>query len=281
MDVRPSPIAGSWYPSGPVRLSREIDRYLAQAAPPRLPGKLWGVLAPHAGLPYSGPVAAWAFACARGLAPDIVAVVAPWHRGGRAPLITSGHAAYATPLGVVEVDADARMRLDAALCRRLDYGLAPCRNDDEHAVEIELPFLQRVLGSFRLLPVMIGDQSLPITAALGAALAEALHGHKALLVASSDLSHYETEEVARRLDAEVLRRIAAFDPHAVLAAEAEGAGYACGSGAIAAVLWACRALGADHVTVLRHGTSGDVDRDAAWVVGYGAAAIWQAGVPTV
>jgi AmmeMemoRadiSam system protein B len=276
MDVRPSPIAGSWYPSNPVRLRREIDRYLEQANPPALPGRVWGVLAPHAGLHYSGPVAAWAFSCVRGGTPDIVVIVSPWHRGGETPLITAGHAAYETPLGIVEVDADATTRLDHALRARLGSGLTRRRYDDEHAVEIELPFLQRVLGPFRLLPVMLADQRAATAAALGTALAETVQGRDVLLIASSDLSHYEPEPVARQLDAELLRRVAAFDPEAVVTAGLEGVGCACGSGAIAAVLWACRALGASQVTILRYGTSGDVEPDAPWVVGYGAAAIWQA-----
>lgn len=275
MDIRPSPIAGSWYPSNPARLRREVERYLEQATPPALPGRVWGLLAPHAGLRYSGPVAAWAFACVRGGTPDSVVIASPWHRGGETPLITAGHAAYETPLGIVEVDADAVARLDHALRARLGVGLARRRYDDEHAIEIELPFLQCVLGPFRLLPVMLADQRAATAAALGAALAEAVQGRNVLLIASSDLSHYEPEAVARRLDAELLRRVAAFDPDAVIAAELEGVGYACGSGAIAAVLWACRALGADQVTILHYGTSGDVEHDAPWVVGYGAAAIWQ------
>ncbi|GIW02172.1 AmmeMemoRadiSam system protein B [Roseiflexus sp.] len=275
MDIRPSPIAGSWYPSNPARLRRAIEQYLAQATPPGLSGRVWGLLAPHAGLRYSGPVAAWAFACIRGSTPDIIVIVSPWHRGGDTPLITTGHAAYETPLGVVEVDADAIVQLDAALCAHAGYGLARRRYDDEHAIEIELPFLQCVLGSFRLLPVMMADQRTTTAAALGAALAETVRGRDVLLIASSDLSHYEPASVAHRLDAELLRRVAAFDPDAVIAAESEGAGYACGSGAIAAVLWACRDFGADQVTIVRYGTSGDVEPDAPWVVGYGAAAIWQ------
>jgi AmmeMemoRadiSam system protein B len=276
MDVRPSPIAGSWYPSNPTRLQHEIDRYMTRANPPALPGKVWGLLAPHAGLRYSGSIAAWAFSCVRSGMPDIVVIASPWHRGGETPLITTGHAAYETPLGIVTVDADAIAQLDGALRARAGFGLARWRYDDEHAIEIELPFLQCVVGPFRLLPVMMADQSVATAATLGAALAEIVRGRDVLLIASSDLSHYEPASVAHRLDAELLHRIEAFDPDAVIAAELEGVGYACGSGAIAAVLWACRALGANRVTILRYGTSGDVEPNAPWVVGYGAAAIWQA-----
>lgn len=276
MDIRQSALAGSWYPAHPERLRQDVARYLAHADPPALPGRLWGLLAPHAGLRFSGPVAAWAFACARGLTPRTVVVVAPWHHAPVAPLLTSAHEAYATPLGIVALDCDAIERLEAVLVARFGIGMQRCRNDAEHAIEIELPFLQCVLGTFRLLPVMMGTAPPAMAQALGIALADSIRSQSVLFVASSDLSHYQSDGVARRLDAAFLERVAAFDPDAVLAAEAEGAGSACGSGAIAAVLWACRALGADQVSLIRHGTSGDVAHDAPWVVGYGAAAIWQA-----
>lgn len=275
MDVRPSPIAGRWYPAQSAALIRELDRYLDAAHPPALPGTIHGVVVPHAGLAYSGPVAAWAYACLRGLRPEVVAVVGPMHRPAPAPVLTTAHAAYATPLGRVQVDARALHRLDQLLRAQADLGLTYVRDDTEHAIEIELPFLQHVLGSFRLLPLMLRRQQPADVAALGHALASVLRGRDALLVASSDLSHYQPQPVAARMDAELLRQVAAFDPGGVLSAEDEGAGYACGSAAIAAVLWAARDAGADQATILRYGNSGDVARDVDWVVGYGAAAIWS------
>ena len=275
MDVRPSPIAGTWYPADPQTLTRALDRYLADAQPQIPPGRIWGIVVPHAGLRYSGPVAAWAYACLHGLNPALVAVVGPMHEPARAPILTTAHAAYTTPLGPVAVDTQAVDRLDQALRESLGYGMVAVRNDHEHAIEIELPFLQHVLRPFRLLPIMVHDRRASVAKALGHALAATLRGSDALLVASSDLSHYHPPSIAHTLDAELLRRIAAFDPRGVLAAEQEGAGYACGSAAIAAVLWAARDLGARQATVLRYGTSGDVADDAIdWVVGYGAAALW-------
>jgi AmmeMemoRadiSam system protein B len=280
MDVRPSTIAGTWYPAEPQALARALERYLADAQPQIPTGRIWGIVAPHAGLRYSGPVAAWAYACLRGLNPELVAVVGPMHEPARAPLLTTAHAAYATPLGLVTVDTQAVDRLDQALRERLGYGMVAVRDDREHAIEIELPFLQHALGPFRLLPIMIHDQRAAVAETLGHALAATLRGRDALLVASSDLSHYYPPSIAHTLDGELLRRIAAFDPRGVLAAEEEGAGFACGSAAIAAVLWAARDLGARQATVLRYGTSGDVVDDAIdWVVGYGAAALWSAATP--
>jgi hypothetical protein len=274
MDVRPSPIAGRWYPADPARLTQILDRYLASAHVHPPASQIWGIVVPHAGLRYAGPTAAWAHACLRGLRPEMVAVIGPMHDSSPHPVLTSAHAAYATPLGLVAVDHAAVRQLDHALRRQHGAGLVAVQNDQEHAIEMALPFLQRVLGPFQLLPVMLHTQSAHIAEILGHALAEILHGRAALLVASSDLSHYYPPALARTFDMELLRRLAAFDPQGVLAAETEGVGFACGSAAIAAVLWASRDLGAGQVSILRYATSGDVARDMTWVVGYGAAVIW-------
>jgi AmmeMemoRadiSam system protein B len=122
---------------------------------------------------------------------------------------------------------------------------------------------------------MLRDQSAGMAAALGQALTEALRGGRSLVVASSDLSHYHPQPAALALDGEMLRQVAAFDPDGVLVAQADGRGFACGSGAIAAMLWAAQALGARQARVARHATSGDVGGDYEAVVGYGAAVIWR------
>jgi AmmeMemoRadiSam system protein B len=141
-------------------------------------------------------------------------------------------------------------------------------------LEIELPFLQRALAApFKLLPVMLRDQSAFAAKTLGKALASVLQSRKFLLVASTDLSHFYPQKAAERLDGEMLSQIAAFDPQGLLDAEEKGLGYACGKAAVAAVLWAARELGGQRVRVLHHATSGDVTGDLSGVVGYGAAAI--------
>jgi MEMO1 family protein len=272
MDVRPSPIAGRWYPAKPAALARILDQYLARVQAPLPRGRLVGLIVPHAGLRYSGPVAAHAFACVRQLRPELVAIVGPMHTPVPAALVTTAHDAYATPFGPIMVDWQAVARLDNEVRAHLGAGLLPIRNDREHAIEIELPFLQHLLGSFRLLPVMIRDQRAHVAELLGHALAAALAGRPALLVASSDLSHYYPQATAQALDAAVLDQLAAFDPHGVIVA---GTGVACGSGALAAALWAARGLGADQVSVVRYGTSAEITGDNDAVVGYGAALIWQ------
>jgi len=279
-DVRPSPLAGTWYAASPRRLAAEIDACLDAARPPSVRGSVVGIVVPHAGHRYSGAVAAHAFAVLRGLAPRVVALVGPLHQGSPAALLSTGHDAWETPLGVVPVDRAAVRGLDQHLRAGWGLDLARIRDDDEHALEIELPFLQRVLApGFALLPVMVRSRSPEVTRALGHALARTLQGGSALLVASTDLSHFFPRATAERFDAEMLRRIEAFDPEGVLHADAAGIAFACGAAAVAAVLWAARALGADHVRVLHHATSGDVTGDVRDVVGYGAAAITRAPSP--
>ena len=276
MDIRPSPIAGTWYPNQPKTLAQVVDQYLQAAEGSAPEGRPLAVLAPHAGLRYSGPVAGYSFNCLRGLHPKVIAVIGPMHHLHTAPLLTSAHEAYETPLGSMKVDREALDRVHHSLKETLGYGLTRVREDPEHSVEIELPFLQRVFGDFLLLPIMIVNQHLNVAEALGKALAEALREKESLLVASSDLSHFYPQDVAQTLDSEVLRRIERFDPEGVLNAQDEGVGFACGRGAISAVLWAARALGASRVNILRYGTSGDISSDFTSVVGYAAAAVSQA-----
>ena len=279
MDIRPSPISGTWYPGELTTLQRSIDAYLeAAAAPPgdAPPDQIMALLAPHAGHRFSGLVAAHAFRAIAGLAVDTVVIACPSHFHDNGQLLTSGHDAYETPLGVVEIDRPAINQLRLALARALNVpaesALVEIRRDREHAIEIELPFLQRVLASgFRLLPLMLRDQSEPVMRALSMALVEALKGKRALLIASSDLSHQKPDERAREMDAALLDRVAAFDPAGVLAVNAAGEGQACGHGAIAATLWAARELGATQARVLNHATSGDATGHFLNVVGYAAA----------
>jgi AmmeMemoRadiSam system protein B len=275
VDIRPSPIAGTWYSGNRDALEKQLDGFLRAPPGAQPPGELVGVIVPHAGHRYSGSVAGRAFALMRGLAPEIVAVVSPMHSLAPAPVVTSGHEAYQTPLGTIPVDQPAVRSLRAALEKRSGLQLYPLRNDREHSLEIELPFLQRVLGGFQLLPVMILDQRESTAEALGSALAETLAGRKALLVGSSDLSHFYSDAIARGLDSEMMRRVESFDPSAVMRAEDEEAGFACGRAAIAAVLWAARGMGANRVTPVAYANSGDVTGDKSSVVGYGAAAVWR------
>jgi len=279
-EVRPSPIAGQWYTGDQRRLAAQVDRYMDEARLPQLKGDIVAVMAPHAGHIYSGPVAGYAFAALRGLSPDVVAVISPMHYPYFEPLLTTAHNAYSTPLGLIPVDHQALSLLDNYLMESLGFKLARVANDEEHSLEIELPFLQRALSKpFRLIPIMMHEQTEKVASGLGKALArlftasDVFAGQSAILVASTDLSHFYTQSVANKLDAEVLRQVEDFNPSGVIQVEEEGKGFACGRGALAAVLWAAKEMGANQAQVLQHATSGDVTGDFSRVVGYGAAVI--------
>lgn len=273
-NVRPSPIAGLWYEGEPKALARAVDSYMEKAKLPPLDGEVIGAIAPHAGHRYSGPVAGHAFAAMRGLEPSVVVVLSPFHNYHPAPLLTTAHEAYATPLGAVPVNRELVNKLNAELHAVLGFGLTPIANDQEHSLEIELPFLQRALKEgWTLLPLMVRVQDPDVCRKVAAALARALLGIKSALVASTDLSHYYEQKVALQMDQAMLEPVQHFDPEGAYEAEESGRGYACGLGALETVLWAARELGADHVELLRHATSGDVTGDYSGVVGYAAAVI--------
>jgi MEMO1 family protein len=270
-DNRPSPIAGRWYPSQPDKLAASVDSYI-QSANVKVEGEVVAIITPHAGHLYSGPVAGYAFSPLLGMQKDLAVVISPMHYPAQEALFTCGHDAYATPLGPVPIDREAVDLLDEKLRDRLGFGLTFIRDDQEHSLEIELPFLQRSLvGEFKLLPIMMRNQTAALAWHLGEAIAEIVEARKAVLAASSDLSHFFPQHVANQLDREILNRIEAFDPQGVLDVEAAGKGYACGKGAVAAVLWAAEKLGADRVSILNYATSGDVTGDYDKVVGYAAA----------
>jgi AmmeMemoRadiSam system protein B len=274
LDVRPSPIAGKWYEGDPKVLARLVDEYLDEAQLPELEGEVIAVIAPHAGHIYSGPVAGYAFAALRGRTPDLVAVVSPMHHPYLEPLLTTAHEAYSTPLGKIPVDKDALHELDVILNSELGLGLAAVQRDPEHSLEIELPFLQRALTSqWKLLPVMDRAREPRVSQKLGKALAQVLRDKNFVLVASTDLSHFYNQQTALTYDRAMLNEIESFNPDGAFDLERSGKGFACGLGAVAAVLWAARDLGADKVKILRHATSGNVTGDYSTVVGYGAAAI--------
>ena len=168
LDVRPSPIAGQWYTADPRRLADSIDQYLHKAKLSELAGEVIGVMAPHAGYVYSGPVAGYAFAALHGLQPEIVAVVSPMHYPYLQSLLTSAHSAYETPLGAVEIDVETLKALEDALLQHTGIPLAYIRKDPEHSLEIEIPFLQRALTSpFKLLPVMVREHDPVIVRGVG------------------------------------------------------------------------------------------------------------------
>jgi AmmeMemoRadiSam system protein B len=265
--VRRSVIAGSWYPGDPKRLRSMIGNFLDNVPSQQLEGELVGLVAPHAGYMYSGQVAAYAYAQLRDQAYPKVVVVSPVHRAYPGRFAVTDKLYYETPLGLVPVDAE----LVQAIERRIKLNrVSP---DVEHSLEIQLPFLQYVLGDFGLAPIMMGEQDWDSASELGQALAEATDGDTALLVASTDLSHFHRYEVAVQLDQMVLDRITAYDPEGLARTLSMRKAEACGGGPVAAVMVAAEKLGANRAVLLKYMNSGDVTGDRSSVVGYAAAAL--------
>lgn len=268
--VRRPAAAGTFYPAVAAHLTREVDAMIEAVEPVEVPGRLIGLVEPHAGYMYSGGVAAAGY---RHLAPGMferVFVVGPSHRAAFPGVAVWDGAAFATPLGEVAVDRQAVAALveaDPLIVRRNAV------HDGEHALEVQLPFLQRRLLDFRLVPMVMGRQDAATCERLGRALARVAGAPGSLLIASSDLSHYHPYDEAVALDGWALARVADFDPEGLLAGLRQGTCEACGGGPIAAVLFAARELGAREVEVLSYQNSGDVTGDRSQVVGYPACAI--------
>jgi AmmeMemoRadiSam system protein B len=273
--VRKAAVAGSWYPAERATLAAEVDARLA-AAPGVSSGRLVGLVSPHAGLRYSGAVAAEAYALLRGRRGLTAVLVGPSHRVAFEGASVYARGSFETPLGMTRVDDDLAEAIARADPR---IHTDPWPHREEHSLEMQLPFLQRAVPDARIVPVLLGTQTRAAVDVLAAALRAALTGTDAILVASTDLSHYHSAARAATLDARVTECVARLDPEALMDRLESFHGHACGGGALAAVMSAARALGAVRGQVLRYGTSGDVeDGDKSRVVGYLAAAL-TAGAP--
>jgi len=273
--VRPAAVAGTWYPGQRPVLEREVDRYLDAATDPPA-GEILAIIAPHAGLMYSGPVAAHAYRALRGRAFDVAVLVGPSHYLGFDGVALVDRGAFETPLGLVQVDE----RAAAALAAASDLvHVRPDAHHREHSLEMQLPFLTRVQPGLPIVPALMGYQTRETVETFAEALAAALADRRALLVASTDLSHYLDGKRATQHDGRVAALIDAFDPDGLLdeferyPEQDRGRFVACGGGAAISVLYAARALGATGARTLRYASSGDVSGDYGAVVGYLAAAV--------
>src|SRR5688500_9610590 len=251
--VRPSPIAGSWYPGDAAAVRAEVDRYLAAVPEMHLDGRLVGLIAPHAGLQYSGPVAAHAYGPLRGRAGLVAVLVGPSHRASFDGVAVHDRGAFETPLG--------RVSIDEALAARLigDGGVVAADERPhrlEHSLEMQLPFLQRLVPDLRIVPLLMGSQVRGEVDALAASLAGIAGKDDVLLIASSDLSHYHPAPKANRLDALVLAEVEAYRPEGLMDLLEESHEHACGGGPMVAVMKAARAAGASTARVLHYADSG-------------------------
>jgi MEMO1 family protein len=276
--VRQPTVAGQFYPAQPDELRRILDVYLAQAVVPPLAGKLVALVAPHAGYIYSGKVAAYSYALLKGRKFERVVVIAPSHFEAFSFVSVYDGDAYATPLGNVAVDKEFATNLAklSPLIQVSSRGHTPTQQQGEHALEVQLPFLQKMLGEFKVVPIVMGEQSYETERALGVSLAKMIKGNDTLIVASSDLSHYHPYDEATKMDGKTLKAIAEWD-YLSLSRNFELRHWeACGGGPIVAAMIAAQRLGANQAKILKYANTGDVTGDHSRVVGYGAVAMIRA-----
>jgi hypothetical protein len=279
--VRQPAVAGAFYPAGADELTKTIDGFLARAAP-RAQGEVVALVAPHAGYPYAGPVAAYAYALLKGRHFARVVVIAPSHYESFDYTSVYDGDAYSTPLGLVKVDKVFAKKLAgmSPSMRLSGAGHTPSRDRPEHSLEVQLPWLQRVLGEFELVPVIMGDQDYDHCRALGVAIAKLAAGGNTLIVASSDLSHYHPYEQAVKLDHKTLAAVAEYDYFDMARNFESRVWEACGGGPVVAAMIAAERLGATRAEVLQYLNSGDTSGDKSRVVGYGAVAITKTAART-
>ena len=275
--IRPAAVAGTWYPGTPGALARDVDGYLEAAEAAFPTGRLHAIIAPHAGLMFSGPVGAYAYKAAAAAGPfDAILLAGPSHFVAFDGIALYPSGAFESPLGPAIIDE--------TLAREIAESspvvhVMPDAHRREHSLEMQLPFIRRLMPDVPIVPMLMGLQTRDTIEAFAAVLATAAEGRRVLLVASTDLSHYFDAQRARALDARVQSCVAQNDPVQLLEIfeqypEAERGRYvACGGGPAIAFMTAARIRGARDGRVLKYMHSGDISGDNSGVVGYLAGAL--------
>lgn len=273
MSVRRPAVAGAFYPAQPDRLRKLIEScFLHERGPGRLPREasdqrdIVMVVCPHAGYVYSGPAATHSYlALAEQKQPDTVIVLGPNHTGWGTPVSMMGEGFWETPLG--------RVKLDTQMARTIFNEAGIIDYDDtafmrEHSVEVQVPFLQYIYKDFKLVPICMGYQDLETSISVGKALFEASKEKNVVIVASTDLTHQETQQSANRKDHMIIEAILKMDEENLQRVVNDNKLTTCGYGPVSASLVASKLAGAKQAQLLSYYTSGDIIGDYSGVVGY-------------
>jgi AmmeMemoRadiSam system protein B/AmmeMemoRadiSam system protein A len=272
-EIREPAVAGAFYPDKPEVLSRDVKKYLENSKKEKIEGDIVALISPHAGYMYSGQVAAYAYKLVEGRAFDSVVVVAPSHRVLFKGASLYDRGGYRTPLGVVPIDTELSKKM---MERRKEIQFLPEAHSQEHSLEVQIPFLQVVLKTFNLIPIVMEPYwSWETCQSVASAIAETVKGKRVLLVASTDLSHFYTYNIAVELDKIFLNHIERFDVEGLNRDLKNNRTEACGGGPVVTIMLAAKMLGANHGKVLKYANSGDVTGDRSRVVGYAAAVFYK------
>jgi AmmeMemoRadiSam system protein B len=265
MTTRPPAVAGSFYEGTPERLRAQVEACFAVNAPAETKERFLGAVVPHAGLVYSGHVAAAFYAMAE--LPRRFVILCPNHTGAGHFAAINREGSWRTPLGDVPIDTPLADALMAATPLFAEDAKAHAR---EHSLEVQLPFLQHLLGDFTFVPICLGAHRYDYAEEAGRAIAEVLReqAEPVAILASSDLNHYEDQRTTMRKDQQAIDEVVRRDPRGVWRVAEEQDVSMCGFIPTTAMLVAANALGASRAKLIKHATSGDVNGDYSQVVGY-------------
>jgi len=273
--MRKPVVAGSFYAGSAAGLRRQIEdcfqHTLGPGALPKVPKvrkrRILGLVSPHAGYMYSGPVASHGFfQLASEGKPETIVILGPNHRGMGAAVALSKEDKWQTPLGDIEIDGKVGEAIvSAGRWAKWD----DMAHNWEHSIEVQLPFLQYIYQTgFRVVPIAMLRQDLEVSQDLGRAIAAALKGKDGIIVASSDFTHYESQSSASKKDHAALEAILSLDSRQLEEVVNSYSISMCGPGPVMTMLTACKQLGATKARLLRYATSGDITGDYSQVVGY-------------
>lgn len=269
-NVRQPAVAGLFYPSDASTLRSEIENLLSASTAKVDVPKVFGIISPHAGYIYSGGTAAYGFNLLRNKNFNKVIIIAPSHREYFPGVCIYNGDGYKTPLGTVEVDKTTAKKI-AEGSKTIYLGIEGHRQ--EHAVEVQIPFLQMVLSDFKIIPIVMGDQGKTYLDELAEQIAKVVDD-ETVIIASSDLSHFYSKEKAFELDSLVVKDISDFNYDKLASDLEKGKCEACGGGPIVVLMKAAAKLHKNKSMLLNHSDSGDVSGDNSEVVGYLSAVIY-------
>ena len=273
MQIRTPAVAGMFYPSEKNELKESIHQcFLHSFGPGKLPPteekkKIYGVICPHAGYMYSGPIACHSFYSISSESPELFIIIGPNHWGVGCNVAAMKDCSWETPLGQVEVDSDAASEL-SKISNIVDLDFFS--HTKEHSLEVQVPMLQEVYSKFKILPIILIDQEKNAAEEIGEAVATISKQKNSMIIGSSDFTHYEPNEFAHEQDKALIEPILDLDVDQFYKVLYEKNVTACGYGAIASTMIACKKLGATKGELLKYATSGDVTGDTSSVVGYGS-----------
>ncbi len=268
--VREAAVAGQFYPESKTELLHEVHQLLDRGTSVREVINALGVIAPHAGYMYSGAVAGALYAQIE--IPHKVIVLCPNHTGMGEPLAITSEGSFRTPLGEVRIDQELAEALKKAFQLLREDPAAQLR---EHAIEVQLPFLQAIQSELSFVPITVGAGQFEVLTALGVVMAKAIQdcGEPVLIVASSDMNHYEAEDETRIKDAMAIEQVLGLQPKGLFQTVQGQKISMCGVGPAVAMLTAALRLGAKSAELVKYATSGDVSGDRKRVVGYAGIAV--------